>query len=275
MEPTDTIRVHKKDYLIEIPGVPLSTKVASGKQDNSILAAKISEASKLLSPGVRITRIFWLYGEKQLERMRTDGKQRGSLVIGVATEEMRRKAIRGGLVLDAQYYETRLFEKSFQKVRCFKCQQWGHTQAACVKQARCGSCAGKHDTRRCQERTTACANCGGRHKAWQVRDCTTYQHYHDDIQRRRVAGQTQTTRIREASDKQGSPEDTGDWTVVRKRQREASPIHSQRRVGRPTYIEQAGRDTNQARLTFEAAGSQAASSREDSEMDLTVTPNES
>ena len=33
LEPTEELRIHRKDHLIEVPRVPLSTRVAGGKQD--------------------------------------------------------------------------------------------------------------------------------------------------------------------------------------------------------------------------------------------------
>ena len=137
----------------------MNTVVIEGRQaSNETLVTRIREASKSLSPGLQITRITWLYGEKQLSRMRQEGKPRGSLLVGLATEEMRRTAIQGGLVINAQLYDVRIFEKCLTKVQCYNCQQWGHTQNACVKKARCGRCAGPHQTREYKEKRASCAN---------------------------------------------------------------------------------------------------------------------
>ena len=59
--------------------------------------------------------------------MREAGKQRGSLLIGLPIEEMRRITIRGGLVINAQLYEVRLSEKGYLRIQYFNYQQWGHT----------------------------------------------------------------------------------------------------------------------------------------------------
>ena len=275
LPPSGDLKVHKRDYLIELPGVPLSTRVVCGKQaDNGRLAAGICEASKQLSPGIRITRIFWLYSDKQMTRMREAGKQRGSLIIGVSSEEMRRTAIKGGIVIDTQLFEARFFETALRKTQCYKCQQWGHTQAACVKPARCGSCAGPHNTRDCSGERISCANCGDRHKTWNLERCRAYQRYHETIQRRRAEAQIQAMRVRDASDKQTTG--LGDnWTIVRKRLRDPSPKGSTpHRIGRPTLLEQAAREPNQLRLNIGASASQTTSSEDDSEgMDI-VTQNE-
>ena len=164
---TEELRVHRRDYLVEVPGVPLDTKVACGKQaDNGLLAAAICDSSKGLTPGMQIIRIRWLYDEPQLQRLRAAGKQRGSLLVGFPTQEIRRKAIQGGLVINAQLFEARQFERGLQETQCFKCQQWGHTQMACSKPARCARCAGPHASRDCPRERILCANCGKAHRTW-------------------------------------------------------------------------------------------------------------
>jgi hypothetical protein len=58
LPPTQDLKIHKKDYLVEVLGVPLNTRVAGGKQaNNETLASTITEASKSLTPGIRITRV--------------------------------------------------------------------------------------------------------------------------------------------------------------------------------------------------------------------------
>jgi hypothetical protein len=274
--PTQDLKIHRKDFLVEVPGVPMSIPVAEGRQaSNETLANRIREASKSLSPGLQITRITWLYSEKQLSRMRQEGKPRGSLLVGLATEEMRRIAVQGGLVINAQLYDVRLFERSLTKTQCYNCQQWGHTQIACVKKARCARCAGPHQTRDCKEKRVSCANCGKGHSAWQMRQCGSYQRYHEDIQRKRVTLQAQTTRIRAASPKhyQQPLEQGSGWTTIsRKRGREDSPRGEvQRRVGRPSNIEQAARDPNQGRISLTARPSQASSTQGGMDIDTTTS----
>lgn len=257
---TGTLKIHRKDYLVEVTGVPLSLKVAVGAHaDNSLLANAICEGSRGLAAGLQVTRVKWLYDQHQLERLRKAGKTRGSLLVGFPTQDMRRKAILSGLVVNAQLFEVRQFETTLRETQCFRCQQWGHTQSACGRQARCGRCAGAHQTNECQEDKTSCANCSQKHKAWQKSACRTYQTYHDVIQAKRVAMLAQSSRIRDMNSTGTSTRVSSveGWTrVSRKRTRETSPKEdSQRRAGRPTYIEQASRDPAQSRLLF-AQGSQ-------------------
>ena len=59
---TADLRIHKQDYIVEVLGVPLSTRIAYGKEgDNTLIAAAICEASRALAPGLRSTRVQWLY----------------------------------------------------------------------------------------------------------------------------------------------------------------------------------------------------------------------
>ena len=55
--------------------------------------------------------------------------------------------------------------------RCFKCQQYGHTQKFCkVELPACGKCAGPHRTSECTAATTewSCVNCGGPHQTGDI-----------------------------------------------------------------------------------------------------------
>ena len=51
-------------------------------------------------------------------------------------------------------------------LRCFHCQQYGHHELRCNRDAACGNCAGPvaHDVDRCKN-ATKCANCGQGHRA--------------------------------------------------------------------------------------------------------------
>jgi hypothetical protein len=265
---TEELKIFKRDYLVEVPSVPLSVRVACEKgADNSHLAATICEASRTLSPGLQITRIRWLHNQLRREQMQEAGgkpsKTRGSLIIGFSTQEMQRQAIRGGLVVNAQLFEVRPFERSLLVTQCFKCQQWGHTQSACGKRVKCAQCAGDHATKDCPRERISCVNCGKRHRAWQQRECSSFQTYFQAIQNRRTALYTQAVNIRTAltgprgnESQIQTPQADGWTTISRKRNRVFSPNleDTQRRLGRPTYIEQAARDPGQQRLDFGQGG---------------------
>jgi hypothetical protein len=82
----EELRIFRKDYLVEVPGVPLSVRVAGEKgADNSQLAAAVCAASKAMAPGIQITRIRWLHSLDRAVQQRGAGdkpaKTRGSLII--------------------------------------------------------------------------------------------------------------------------------------------------------------------------------------------------
>jgi hypothetical protein len=114
---TEALKIYKKDYLVEISDIPLSVRVACEKEaNNTLLATAICEASRLVFPGLQITRIRWLHYPYRRVRD-TDhkpAKTRRSLIVGLPTQEMQRRAIRGGLIIDAQLFEVRPFERSLQ-----------------------------------------------------------------------------------------------------------------------------------------------------------------
>jgi hypothetical protein len=61
---TKELKIYKKDYLIEIPSIPLSVRVACEKgADNTHLVTAICEASRTVSPSLQIIRIRWLYSQ--------------------------------------------------------------------------------------------------------------------------------------------------------------------------------------------------------------------
>jgi hypothetical protein len=266
--PSEGLKIYKKDYLIEVAGVPLTTEVKYGKQaDNSDLARSIETATRQLAPGLQISRIQWLYDQRKLASIRAAGKTRGSLIVGLLTEEMRRKAITSGVVIGAQLYEVRLFEPSLRASQCYKCQQWGHVSHTCGRTERCGRCAGAHKSEKCDKSTVSCANCGKPHPAWNRRACPAYQTYQDALQGRRVAARLEAYRMREARAPQEYQSEAGpnQWqTVGRKRQRPSSL--RPRRVGRPTHLSQAANDPAQMQLfNFTVSASQEVSMVTDEE----------
>ena len=56
--------------------------------------------------------------------------------------------------------------------RCYKCQQYGHTQQLCSKPVVCGKCSGNHCTLECVVEPSAwkCVNCSSCHQAGN-KDC--------------------------------------------------------------------------------------------------------
>jgi len=196
-------KVLRKDYLLEVPGVPLDLHVEGGSDgDNSALIKDIKEATGRVAPGVAINRIRWLHGSNErIDRRHLHGnkKTRGTLIIGVPTQAIQHQLIRQGLIIEAQLYYPRLAESSTMIKQCFKCSAWGHMQNACGAPTACGQCAGAHDTRECTEKGSRCGNCGKKgHRAWQRRECPSFRTYLHGIQAKQAALREQSARLREA-----------------------------------------------------------------------------
>jgi hypothetical protein len=164
------------------------------------------------------------------------------------------------LVINSQLFEAHLHDHGTEIRQCFKCGQWGHTQAACGAQARCMVCAGNHQTCDCPRERTSCLNCGHAHKAWQRAVCRTFKSFLEKIQARKAALQARTASIRHGASASPAGRQIEEFTFVapRKRAREPSP-HARhpevrRPVGRPTNAavaaRQAERDRSQSRITI-------------------------
>jgi hypothetical protein len=216
-------KVLRKDYLLEIPSVPLATTVASGKHgDNQQLIQEICTATRRQIPGLTISKISWLHDiTSHAAAARAKAKPataRGTLIIGVPTQALQQSLVRSGIIIDAQFFEARLFDHGLILKQCYNCNQWGHTTSSCGKPACCGHCAGPHSTRSCPQVKTACTNCGKEHKAWQRQACPTFQAYLTGIQAKKISLLTETTRLRQCPSP-SSPQSEGFQLVTRKRGR--------------------------------------------------------
>ena len=58
-------------------------------------------------------------------------------------------------------------------LRCFKCQDFGHTSNRCPNIESCARCAAHHNTRNCSSIVICCTNCGGGHTSRSPR-CPVY-----------------------------------------------------------------------------------------------------
>jgi hypothetical protein len=90
---TDELRIFKKDYLVEVLGVPLSVRVAEKKgADNLQLVAVICIVSKTIILGLQIMRIRWLHSLDRVVKQRgaddKPAKTWESLIIEFLSQEM-------------------------------------------------------------------------------------------------------------------------------------------------------------------------------------------
>ena len=81
------IKVLRQDYLAELPGVPLSVSIASGKDaDNTRLIQEICTATKRTIPTIAINQVRWLYNPKRDQRDRRGPvKTRGTVILSLPT----------------------------------------------------------------------------------------------------------------------------------------------------------------------------------------------
>ena len=278
--PVEGIKIYRKDYLVEVPGVPLSLQVNCGKgASNSALERTIMEASRVMTPGVQLTSITWKHKLRKTPTRKDRAiKTRGSLIIGVPTQDMQRKIVAGGLIIDSQLFEARLFDRALMATQCFNCQQWGHSQGVCGRRARCGGCAGDHQTRDCGEGGRSCVNCGKRHAAWNKGECRVYGAYLSGLEAKSASLAAQSiamrggVQAREVALMAPPPQTIN----PKKRPRANTPTREEgpRRVGRPTYLEQANRDRSQQRLNVDSLTAPSSrASQESSSPSIQVTPN--
>jgi hypothetical protein len=258
---TGAIKVLRQDYPVELWGVPLSTDVASGKDaNNQGLIQSIIGTSKHIA-GLAINKVRWLHAPKAHAARQEAGKTRGTLIISLPTQALQHEAVQKGLVINSELFEAHLHDLGTEIRQCFRCGQWGHTQAACGSQARCMICAGAHQTKDCAQERTSCTNCGHAHKAWQKAVCKTFKSFLETVQARKAAMQARTAAIRHSASAaptgRQSPEEFT-FVAPRKRARESSPSArhdiTRRPVGRPTNAAIAARhaeqDRSQSRITI-------------------------
>jgi hypothetical protein len=266
---TDSIKILRQDYPVELWGVPLALEVASGKEaNNQLLIQSIITSSKQIN-GLAINKVRWLHAASTHASRKEAGKTRGTLIVSLPTQALQHEVIKKGLVINSELFEARLYDHGTEIRQCFKCHQWGHTQGACGAQARCGECAGTHQTRDCPKERVSCTNCGRAHRAWQKAACRTFQAFRETIQARKTALQAYTAAIRHgggemnAHTRQGA--DGFTFVAPRKRAREQSTdagIETTRRpVGRPTAAavaaREAARDRSQSRIDIARRSSAA------------------
>ncbi len=251
-------KVLRQDCPVEVPGVPLATKIKHGKAvDNEEVIKDICAATKRIIPGITINRIRWMHDAKGHEDRLKAGKKRGTAIVSLPTQALQLEATRKGLVIGAEFFEARLYNHSLEMKQCYRCQAWGHTQTACGKQERCGECAGNHPTKDCTKERVSCVNCGKAHRAWQKGQCSTFQAFLDETKRKRIDLVMQTAAVRSISKQPATqgPQTQATYHVPSKRPRaqdmpeQAHQTQGEKRGrGRPRNIEIAAKERSQSRL---------------------------
>jgi hypothetical protein len=250
----DGVKILRQDYPVEIPAVPLSLKVDSGKTaDNQALIQELIKENKRRIPTLAINKIQWLPTPKTLEKRIAQGKKRSTLIISAPTQAIQHELVNKGLILEAQLYEANIWNHGIEAKLCYRCNGWGHTQAACGKDPRCGKCADKHQTKDCDQTTRSCVNCGRAHCAWQKALCRTYKAYSEGLLAKRATAHTATLAIRQQNaGRKIANIQTDGFTIVQSKKRGRSPpaqstqstqaTQPVRKVGRPTNYATAARE---------------------------------
>lgn len=86
-------------------------------------------------------------------------REEGTAVLLTFKQEV--KEIPERVYLGFMSFQVREYKRP--PLRCYKCQRFGHTAAACRGVRRCGKCGGNHEFAQCQAREAKCCNCGGNH----------------------------------------------------------------------------------------------------------------
>lgn len=240
------VRLFRKAYLLEVPGVPYTFPVSNKRTaDNSEATTQIEKSLQRICGTVKITSLRWLRDPESPTKRKGPAetmKTRGSLIVGVATESEQQRIVRSGLIVGAEHFEARLYDNNLDLKQCYHCGQWGHKQGACAKKAACMQCAGDHDTRSCREDNVCCVNCGKKHRAWQKKECSAFEKYRKDIQSMRMTLLVRSAHIRTGEAQTARPTLTPTAPTLRKRpQDQPSNPDTRRKVGRPTAAEQAAR----------------------------------
>lgn len=197
MAEIEDFQVLRQDFPVEVYGVPLRTKIEGGKYaNNTTLIREMESSTAVRIPGLKINKIRWMHDGKEIERAKTNGRTRGSIVLSLPTEVLQKQVVRHGIVINAMLYSAQVWSPRAQAKQCYNCSQWGHTQASCGKAARCGECAGAHQTRDCPRKRVSCVNCGKEHRSWQRASCRTFQAYKGSVQKARFELLERTAEIR-------------------------------------------------------------------------------
>lgn len=193
--------------------------------------AKLQEENQALHDGLKITRLSWL------NRGHAPGKTHGSLIVGVATEQMANWIIQRGLVSSFAIHLAEYYSPDSRLTQCFKCQAYGHVAPVCRKAEACGYCARKHNTRDCVTQSQLkCANCGKKHTAWN-HECSVRQAAKVKSMQARY---TAPTRFPQRSDATVNVEEERGWMLVESKKRKLSPAATDRRragPGRPPAVQ--------------------------------------
>ena len=167
--PATQIKKDEKWFKVIAHGIPTATfNIPEGMQ---LIQEELKTFNKWLNP---CTSPQWLTPEATRKL-----KRHASIILGLSTEQEARKAIRNRLQIGGQSIRVEAFNSTKPSEQCLRCQQFGHTQSRCSKEARCKYCAGLHAIRDhkcrickegskgipCAHTIIKCTNCKKEHQA--------------------------------------------------------------------------------------------------------------
>ena len=236
-------RVLRQDFPVELIGVLKKVDITHGKEaevKNRPFIASTLRENKHLSG---ITRVAWIHGD----RSKTSQKARASLIIHFSTEKARDIAVQEGVIVQGQWHPTSVWSSALHTPRCFRCNQWGHTQISCMRRVQCGHCAGPHNTRDCQFQNKArCANCHMPHKAWDRPACKVYAKVKEAASNLRTMLIRETGRIQLGLTPRQLQEQ---FPLPQLQQPQRQTLPMRRVAGRPTDLSRVGSAPGQTVLT--------------------------
>ena len=129
----------RQDFLAEIFGVPLRTRIEGGRDaNNHAIKREIATATKAQITGLAISGIKWLYDRKEYARSEENCSNCGSIVVSLSSEAKQTEMVRNGLVINAMLFTAQILSPRAQPKLYFNYRQWGYTQVSCGKTARSG-----------------------------------------------------------------------------------------------------------------------------------------
>jgi hypothetical protein len=100
-ETCEGVKVLRQDYPVEIPGVPLTVQVDSGKNaDNRDLIQELIKTNRLRISSIAIHKIRWLHNLKTMTKRKADGKTRSTLILSASTQAIQHALINKDLIID-------------------------------------------------------------------------------------------------------------------------------------------------------------------------------
>lgn len=148
-------------YNVEMHKVNIKSLNFQNRKEKSAIIRQLADANHAISQlnGVKpmIEDIRW--SQNSL------GKRERVLIVEFMDPEQATEALVRGLYWQTGRHGCESADHSRRLVRCFRCQDYGHSQKKCVAPIRCGKCAERHPTATCKSNRVKCASCDGGHHA--------------------------------------------------------------------------------------------------------------